>query len=213
MRMLLGNLAAIWRYPTKSLAAEPLTHAVITPGGIPGDRATQLVVRDGHARAGKAYRGKEDNLLHLTSSVDEARSIAAGRGVTVEAASGEGHYFDAAPLSLILDTWLKGVSEHVGFDVEHERYRPNFFIRAADGIVLTEHALVGRELRLGEVTLKVRKPIGRCVTTTYDQRTGESTPEILRYVAQERANEMGIYCDVLRAGTVRIGDSLELLER
>lgn len=211
--MLLGTLSAMWRYPTKSLAGESLTEAPIEAGGIPGDRATQLVVREGHARLGKAYRGKEHNRLHLTHVIDEAIAEAANHGVHVAAESGEGHYFDAAPISLLLDAWLEGISTHMGRAVEHQRYRPNLFVRAADRVFFDEAALVGATLRLGDVELRVRKPIKRCVTTTFDLRTGESDPEILRFVAERRGNEMGVYCDVVRAGTARIGDSLELLDR
>lgn len=32
------HVAALWRYPVKTLAEEPSTTAVIGPGGIPGDR-------------------------------------------------------------------------------------------------------------------------------------------------------------------------------
>jgi uncharacterized protein YcbX len=110
-------------------------------------------------------------------------------------------------------TWSSAWTKHVGYRVEPERFRPNFFIKTDSGYALDEGTLTGRELELGEVSLRVRYPIERCVTTTYDQHGGKSDPEILRYVAQNRANWMGIYCDVLRAGTVRIGDSLELVER
>jgi uncharacterized protein YcbX len=211
--MHLGTLDAIWRYPAKSLAGESLAQSDVLPDGIPGDRSSELVVRSGHARMGKAYRGKEHNLLHLTHSIDEAIQRAAERGVVIDAVADDAHYFDDAPISLLVDRWLAELSAHMGFAVEPERYRPNFIVRGAAGMNLDEGALTGRELQLGEVALRVRYPIERCVTTTYDLRTGESTSEILRYVAQERSNWMGVYCDVLRAGTVRIGDSLELVER
>lgn len=209
----LGVLDALWRYPVKSLAGERLDAVRFEEGGIPGDRASQLVVRDGHARIGKAYRGKENNRLHLTHETPEAIRAANDRGVAVDVEEGAGHYFDARPISLILDTWLAGLAEHAGFPIDHERFRPNVFVRAASGVQMLEPDLVGCDLQLGEARLRVLEPIGRCVTTTYDVRTGESDPEILRYVAQQRENVMGVYCDVLRAGIVRIGDSLELLAR
>ena len=211
--MRLGTLEAIWRYPVKSLAGDALDHVRVERDGIPGDRASQLIVRAGHTRIGKAYRGKENNRLHLTHDTSEALRTANERGVSVHVDTGERHYFDAAEISLILDTWLRGVSAHVGRDVEYLRYRPNLFVRAVPGSDDDERAFVGRDLQLGEALLRVTQPIKRCVTTTYDLHTGESDPEILRYVAQERDNEMGVYCEVLRAGVVRIGDSLELLER
>ncbi|HKE35801.1 MAG TPA: hypothetical protein VKB39_00115, partial [Candidatus Baltobacteraceae bacterium] len=87
-------------------------------------------------------------------------------------------------------------------------FRPNFFAVAAPEFSDDEPALVGRTLTAGGVTLRVRKPIERCVVPTYDLRGGPSDPRILRFVAQERENVMGIYCDVVTPGVVRIGDRI-----
>ncbi|MEO9171312.1 MAG: MOSC N-terminal beta barrel domain-containing protein [Candidatus Baltobacteraceae bacterium] len=211
--MELGTLASIWRYPVKSLHGESLAAAEVTPSGIVGDRESALVVTHGHTRLGKTYRGKESNLLHLVYDAKAALRAATERGVDVEVVNEDAHYFDDAPISIVIDRWLEGLSAHVGFTVEPERFRPNFFVRATPSFALDEASLTGREMVLGEIVLRARYPIERCVTTTYDQTTGASDPEILRYVAQNRSTWMGIYCDVLRAGTARIGDSLTLAER
>ncbi|MDE2481284.1 MAG: MOSC domain-containing protein [bacterium] len=211
--MEIGTLARIWRYPVKSLRGEALYDVAIDADGLEGDRTRALLVRDGHSRLGKPYRGKEDERLHLTGDVRAALASARERGVALDLDDEEPRYFDDAPVSLIVDRWLEGVSAHVGYAVEPERFRPNLFATAPPEMRLHEADLTGREIALGEVRMRVRYPIKRCVTTTYDQRTGESDPEILRYVAQARESWMGIYCDVLRAGTVRIGDALALVER
>ena len=109
-----------------------------------------------------------------------------------------------------MDRWLDALSAHVGYRVEWQRFRPNFFVRATPQFDFDERSLTGRELRLGEVRMRVRAPIGRCVVITYNPAGGTSDPEILRYVAQQRDNTMGIYCDVIDAGTVRVGDALTL---
>ena len=211
--MELGTLAAIHRYPVKSLRGESLDETVVDPSGLPGDRAQALIVGDGHEREGKRYRGKENDRLHLYASVDDAFVEAAARGVPVSIEASEERFFDDAPVSLIVDRWLSGLNKHVGYDVGYERFRPNFFVRAVAGFHFTEEDLTGREVALGDVLLRVRYPIERCVVTTYDQHGGEADPRILRYVAQERGTWMGIYCDVLRAGIVRLGDSFGLAER
>lgn len=207
--MQIGTLRAIRRYPVKSLHGEELEAAAVRDTGLEGDRTTALINDDG-PRAGAPARGKENDRFHLQHTLDEARAIAPP--VHVEQSDDE-PFFDDAPVSLIIDRWLDGISTFVGYRVEWERFRPNFYVEAHDGIALDEGALTGRELQLGEVTLRVRYPIERCVVPTYDLRGGDADPRILRYVAQARSNWMGIYCDVPRAGIVRIGDSLELIER
>jgi len=210
--MQLGRLAAIWRYPIKSLAGESLAQAVVLPEGLEGDRERALLVRDGHTRVGKTYRGKENDRLHTLAQPDAATQSARERGVAVELAHDEEErFFDDAPVSIIIDRWLDGLSDHVGYRVEYQRFRPNFFV-SAEAAVPSEAALTGLQLQLGDVMLRVRYPIGRCVVTTYDLKGGEADPRVLRYVAAERSNWMGVYCDVLRAGVVRADDVLELVD-
>jgi hypothetical protein len=212
--MIVGTLQSIWVYPLKSCAGDSLTEAAVTTAGLEGDRERALIVRDGHARVGKTYRGKEHELLGRTNDLAAAQAMAAERGVDVEVGvDSEGRFFDDAPVSIVVDRWLDGLSGHVGYRVEIERFRPNFSIAAAAGFGLDEAALSGRVLGLGEVALRVRYPIERCVVTTYDPAGGDADPRILRYIAAARSTWMGIYCDVLRAGTVRIGDSLAVVER
>jgi uncharacterized protein YcbX len=209
-----GELAAIWRYPTKSLAAQPLDSTAVEADGIPGDRAGALFVQTGHARTGKTYRGKENNLLHTVSQPHDAARIAAQSGVHVEMRAEPGQrYFDDAPISLIFDRWIAEVERALETPLDPRRWRPNFYARAAAGFSLLEDDLIGRSIEIGDVVLRARDTIKRCVTTTYDIETGERDDDVLLYVAQNRAAVMGVYCEVELAGTVRAGDALRLRDR
>lgn len=210
----LGELAAIWRYPVKSLAGEPLERTAVLADGIPGDRAGALFVQSGHARVGKPFRGKEHNLLHTVAQAQDALAVAARSGVQLEIRAEPGQkYFDAAPVSLVFDRWIQEVEQAAGIPLDPRRWRPNFYARAAGGFALGEPDLLDRVIEIGTAVLRVRETIKRCVTTTYDVETGERQDIVLRYVAQNRANVMGVYCDVEFAGTVRAGDALRLRER
>ena len=203
--MQLGTLAAIRRYPIKSLRWEELESARVEESGIAGDRERALFALEG-ARAGKTYRGKENDRLHLTSDEADAAALARERGHAVELRHGE-HFFDDAPISILIDTWMATLNEHVGYTVEWQRFRPNFFVRAT-GTVEPEAALQGDALTLGTVRLRVRCPIERCVAVTYHPSGERSDPRILRFLAQEREALLGIYCDVVSPGTASVGDAL-----
>jgi len=205
--MVIGTIEGLRRYPIKSLAGETLESVEIGESGIPGDRAGALIVRSGSARVGKTYRGKEHDRLHLVATPGAARAAAAARGVDVELQSGT-HFFDDAPVSLLIDRWLDSLNAHVGYAVEWERFRPNIFVRSVDGFSEEESALVGDELELGSVRLRVRCPIERCVAINYHPRGAASDPQILRYLAQQRDASMGIYCDVLQPGRAHVGDEI-----
>ena len=208
----IGHVAAIARYPVKSLAAQTLQSVEIAADGIPGDRASALFVTGGHARTGKTFRGKEHNLLHLTSDPARAVALANRDNVDVEVRSGT-HYFDAAPISIVFDTWVDEISRALGRDLDYRRWRPNFFVHAAPDFLLLERDLPGAAIEIGGAVLRVLKPIERCVTPAYDVETGEPSPDVLGYVARERGNCFGVYCDVELAGVVRIGDALRLRAR
>ena len=206
--MELGTLAAIWRYPVKSLAAEPLARTHIASDGIPGDRASALFAGEGHARAGKTYEGIHDDRLHLWKRAEDAVADASGRGVQLAERSDNAPYHFSLPISLIFDRWIAEVEASIGETLDPLRWRPNLVARAAPAFDLTEEHLIGKNITVGSVVLRVVKAIKRCVVPSYDLTGGPLTPEVQTYVVHERANIMGVYCTVETAGYAQTGDAL-----
>jgi len=200
----LGTVSSIWRYPVKSLRGEPLENVPVDERGLDGDRRRELVLATPDlARSGKSYRGKEDNRLHLLRKTADAEAAAEQRGMQLETRDG-GPFFDAAPISIIAAGWLREFERLAEASLDPRRFRPNFFLASSDDIP-AEGALVGATIALGSSLLLVKAPIVRCVTITYDVDTGVSNPELLRILAQRRDTVMGIYCTILRAGTIEVG--------
>lgn len=206
----IGTLAGIWRYPVKSLAAETLTNANISYHGVEGDRLSALFAGAGHARAGKTYEGIHDDRLHVWRRAGDAIADAGARGVTLAERSGEGPYHYSLPISLIFDRWIAEVEAVVGEALDPRRWRPNLLVRASGGFQKCERDLIGETLHVGAAALRVVKPIKRCMVPTYDLDGGASTPEIQTYVVRERANVMGVYCEVVAEGPVSVGDLLSV---
>ncbi len=209
--MEIGRIAGLWRYPVKSLKAEPLAHATVLADGFDGDRRAALVVETpSHARAAKPYRGKESAHLHLTADAATAASYAADAGVLVTLDRSRPRWFDAGTVSLLVDVWVHDVEALVGEPLEPLRWRPNVFVEAAPQFVKREADLVGATVRAAGVVLRVVATIKRCVTTTYDVATGEPLPLVLEAVATQRANVVGVYCDVVTPGGIARGDTMRL---
>jgi uncharacterized protein YcbX len=207
----LGTVAALWRYPVKSLRAEPLARAAVLADGLEGDRTAALVVETPtHARAGKPYRGKESAKLHLTADPATAASYAADARVMVTLDRSEPRWFDKGTISVLLDLWVRDVEALVGEQLDPLRWRPNLYVRAEPSFTAREPALVGTTLRAGDTVLRVVDTIKRCVTTTYDVATGESLPLVLEAVATQRGNVVGVYCEVLTPGQIALGDRIAL---
>jgi uncharacterized protein len=206
---MLGTVEALYRYPVKSLRAEPLSAAEVRAAGFAGDRGTALFVSSReHARTGKTYRGKENRLLHTVTALDAAAGLALAAGVTVETADEAPHYFDAEPVSLVFDTWIRDLEALAGREVDPLRFRPNIVAIAAPSFTRREHELIGTRISAGDVTLAVVSAIKRCVTPSYDVATGTPDPQLQRTIVAERGNIMGVYCRVVTPGTITRGAAL-----
>ena len=205
----LGRIAGLWRYPVKSLKAEPLRRATVLADGFEGDRTAALVVESpAHARAGKPYRGKESAQFHRTADPVTAASYAADAGVLVTLDRSRPRWFDAGTVSVLLDLWVHDVEALVGEPLDPQRWRPNVYVTAAPGFAKREADIVGAMLHAGTVELRVVATIKRCVTPTYDVATGDASPLVLEAVAAQRANVVGVYCDVVTPGMLSVGDGL-----
>jgi uncharacterized protein YcbX len=95
-------------------------------------------------------------------------------------------------------------------EVDGRRFRMLFEI---DGVPAhTEDEWLGERVRVGEAVLAPIGDVGRCVTTTCDPDTGVSDFDTLKTLARYRREgvteplPLGVYCDVVSPGTVRVGD-------
>jgi MOSC domain-containing protein len=206
-----GRIAGLWRYPIKSLKAERLQRAVVLADGLEGDRTAALVVETPtHARAGKPYRGKESAHLHLTADPVTAASYAADANVLVTLDRAQPRWFDARPVSVLLDLWVRDVEALVGEPLDPLRWRPNVYVTAVPGFAKREADLVGSALRAGGIVLRVVATISRCITPTYDVASGDALPLVLEAVATQRANVVGVYCEAEVPGDVALGDVMRI---
>jgi uncharacterized protein YcbX len=206
------RVAALWRYPVKSLRGERLERANLLADGFEGDRLVRLEDERGLLTARRKQR-----LVGVAASVggdgeariegEAWRSEAAARRIRALGGDGarlvateSGARFDAAPVLLVTD----GALEAFGADLR--RFRPNIVVENVPG--LAEPEWVGRELAVGEAALAVRETCERCAVITIDPETTEVRPDVLRQVNDRFDGVMGVYCDVARPGTIAVGDQV-----
>jgi uncharacterized protein YcbX len=207
----IGTVAALYRYPVKALRGEALASAAVEAGGFAGDRGSALIVESpDHARTGKTYRGKENRKLHTVATIDAAEDLALGAGLIVDVADAEPHYFDAEPVSIVFDTWVRELEALAGRAVDPLQFRPNIVASAAPDFAVSERDLIGTHLTIGDVALEVVSSIARCATIGYDIATGDADPALQRTLVQERDNKMGIYCRVTTPGTIDAGAEIRV---
>jgi hypothetical protein len=205
----LGTVEGLWRYPVKSLAAQELQSSYVDERGLAGDRRSALfVTTPGTPRSGKTLRGKEQPRFHTAPNAGIARKYASSLDLELRE---DGPYFDARPVSLIFDRWLRELEDLTGMHVEALRFRPNVLVRAR-GAVSPEAEFVGSKLRVGSAIFHVIEPIVRCVTVSYDLETAVSSTELLRALVHVRNNVLGLYCTVEQPGALAAGDLVHRIE-
>jgi uncharacterized protein YcbX len=99
-----------------------------------------------------------------------------------------------------------------GGEVDGRRFRMLFEVEGLDAH--GEDEWLGGRVRVGEALVAVTGDVGRCVVTTYDPDTGQSTLDTLgvltryRRVGVTEPLPFGVYGSVLEPGRVRVGDTV-----
>ncbi|MBR1149646.1 MOSC domain-containing protein [Bradyrhizobium sp. JYMT SZCCT0428] len=229
-----GEVAELWRYPVSSMAGEQLAVARIEAAGIAGDRiwgvldeATGRIASPGrekhfigvpraHAKIadggvavsvdGKSWAGPED------ASMREALSRTFGFKPMLKPFDpiGSGGFrprYEHAPIHLLTTAALRSLSRELPDSViDTRRFRPNILVDWPDeDEAMPEKGWIGREIRIGEVVLRGKKPCGRCGFITIEQDRLPLDVEILRRVVKRHGRDFGIYCDVVSPGHVTAG--------
>ena len=208
------RISAIWRYPIKSLAGERLSATDLALDGIPGDRIIRVRGPEGVRTSRRQYRllglrgtlddqGQPRINGHLWNSEEALELVksAAGRDAWLEPWS-EVDRFDILPLLVATD----GAVAAFGRDVR--RLRPNIVIDGVDG--LAERDWPGGELHIGDAIVRLDALRGRCHMTTIDPDTLEVNPEVLRDIVRRFDNKLALDAEVIRRGTIRVGDRVTL---
>lgn len=117
---------------------------------------------------------------------------------------------DAGPLLLTSESSLARLQEWVGPEpaLAMARFRPNVVIEGAEPFAEDGW----REVRLGDLDLRVQQTCDRCVLTTIDPVTLARGPEPIRTLARHRRWDgkvwFGVWLVPRSTGTVRVGDAV-----
>jgi uncharacterized protein YcbX len=203
------------------------------PGYFPKNRFLMLMKNERLA----ALRTDYDEANHILSIVQDGREAARGdlrtkegrlaieaffrrfmpdelngppKVLSGEAPSGVPHSFsDVAKkvVSIINLASVAAVETAVGQAVDPVRFRGN--IHVSGWPAWHEFDLLGAEISIGDVRLKVVKRIVRCAATNVDPDTGVRDMTIPKTLLQTFGHaDCGIYAEVISGGGIAIGDAL-----
>lgn len=232
-----GRVAALWRYPVKSMRGEPVQQVDVSWHGLAGDRRWAFV-RDGPARNGFPWltiRERPDLLLYRPSFAEpdlpnvsptmvdtpsgdrfevEDPALAAELDDGVRVMKLDRGAFDSLPLSVITTQTLAGLGALLDLDTEPDvrRFRPNLLVDTAGATAFPEDHWVGSVLRIGQARMRADARDRRCTVVTVDPSRATRNPEILRVIARARGGYLGVYGSTVQPGRVAVGDPV-VIER
>jgi uncharacterized protein len=233
----IGRVEAIFRYPVKSMAGEPLEVATLGWHGLEGDR--RLAFRRMDDRGGFPWLSASklpDLILFAPRLKDDAEGglpthirtpegkelpvfgeeLAAevGRryGAPVEMMQLRHGIFDEASISVIASETVSEIARLAGRSLDLRRFRPNIVIRLLRPGPFQEDEWLGGALSCGEgadaPAISVTMRDERCSMVNLDPETASALPEVMKAVVRANRNYAGIYGAVTRTGRVEVGQSV-----
>lgn len=146
-----------------------------------------------------------------------ALSAFAGRPVVLVRPDQPGDANDGYPVSVFGTASAEELARRSGRPEALDSRRFRMLIEVAGTGPHEEDGWIGRSVRVGDAVIRVDMPVERCVITTQDPSTGLKDFETLAAIKAYRGRgllrrriEFGVYANVLQAGTVRVGDPVEL---
>lgn len=235
MSQFIGTVGALWRYPVKSMLGESCTSYQIETRGVEGDRL--YAVRNGAGKFGSGKTTRRFTQLEglfnfrtyyrdgtpivvfpdgveragLQSETDHALSQIFAQPVTLSREEGISH-FDDGPIHLVTSAALTSLRNALSDpQIDERRFRPNLLLNV-EGHEPVEHGWVGRQLRIGaEVILEISGLTERCAMTTFPQAELQRQPHLLKHLSNVYNLHLGVYAKVLKEGSVRVDDPVELI--
>ena len=145
--------------------------------------------------------GRAWNDPAVTRAVEAAAAVGPGARLVRDQSPDR---FDVLPLMVA----TSGAIAALGHD--GRRLRPNLVIGDVEG--LAERAWGGHALQVGAARIGVLRLRPRCVMTTWDPDTQIQNPLVLREIAERFDGRFALDCWVIRGGTIRVGDTVEIGE-
>jgi uncharacterized protein YcbX len=236
-----GRVCEIVRYPIKSMAGTATESAFLGWHGLDGDRrfafrrlgadsgfpwlsASRLPGLLLYHPVGLDESTGEPLPTHIRTpagSCVELRSpelkaeIAERFGNDVDLMKLKHGIFDEATVSVISLATIAGIGREAGLDLDRRRFRANVVVETERGETFLENAWVGRMLVFGDSdprpAVSVTMCDARCVMINIDPETGEQDARVMKTVVRLNKNNAGVYATVVRSGTIRVGDRVNLV--
>ena len=123
-----------------------------------------------------------------------------------------GTYFDVFPVHVLTTGALAMMARlNPAADWNVRRFRPNILVDTGPDIAdQIERGWTGQHVRIGRFTVKGEMPTVRCAMPMHAQAGLRRDPSVLRTVVREADQCLGLYACVVEAGSVELGEPVEV---
>lgn len=238
-----GTVAALYRFPVKSMRGEMVSSAQLYWHGLAGDRRYAFVREGNTSRfpwltarevpdllryapyfAAAAEPMNDPVRVHTPGGADLAIEDAAlrdelatryGAGITV--LQNSRGVPDSAAISLLGMATVRELGARIGATLDPLRFRNNVVIATAGDRPFEEEGWLGGVVRFGDGVagprVHVNRKDPRCMMVNLDPDEVTQNPAVLRTIVREREQCAALYCSVEAIGTIGVGDPVYLLRR
>ena len=239
-RQAVATVAALYRFPVKSMGGESLECAPLYWHGIEGDRR-QVFVKSGDLSSFPWLTARDvPGLVRYTAYLVDPASTRKSP-VHVRTPDGDDlpvesdalremierqfgaplHLMrmsrgaqDASGLSVVGLGSLRALGERLGQTLDVRRFRQNICLETIGGEPDVEDGWAGRLLVFGDgdaaPRVRMVRRDRRCMIVNVDPERGVQDPAILREIAGSRENCFGVYASVEGTGLLQVGDPVYL---
>jgi uncharacterized protein len=238
MPVKVGEVAALYRYPVKSMSGELLERADLGWHGLDGDR--RLAFRRADDRGGFPWltASKLPELIlfapqrrepavsgnlptHVRTPAGEelavfgeelAAEVGRRHGSPVEMMYLNRGIFDEASISVITSATVGEIGRLVVQPSDVRRFRPNILIASLRSVPFEEDEWVGGVLSFGDTNeapaIAIVNRDERCSMVNFDPDSARSAPGVLKAIVRVRDNKAGVYGTVTRRGRLAVGQPI-----
>lgn len=240
VKQAVATVAALYRFPVKSMGGEALEQAALYWHGLEGDRR-QVFVKSGDLSSFPWLTARDvPELVHYTAYLTDPENVRRS-SVMVRTPEGEElpiesealrerlerqygapiHLMrtsrgaqDAAGISVLGLGTVRALGERIGQPMDVRRFRQNFYLETIGGEPDVEDGWVGRAMVIGDgerpARVRLLRPDHRCMMVNLSPEHPGQNPAVLREIAASRDNCLGLYGSVDAIGTVQVGDRVYL---
>jgi uncharacterized protein YcbX len=231
----IGRVSEIWRYPVSSMGGELLQSVAIESTGLEGDRKFGLYAKETAEVAApgrhKHWRPLPNVLTRIGSdgveiSIDQKQWIGMRDGESAlseylgfavefrgyDDSARASPLYELSPIHLLTTSAMAELQTIIPDAViDARRFRANLVIETDHVPSPLEQSWIGQTLSVGNVVLAGSEPCVRCAFTSLAQEPGiPFDKRVHSAISQRLESHLGIYCTVVKPGSVEVGDEVRL---